>query len=96
MKASSTGRILIVWFDCTRLLAEGRYGDAPLVAGESAVAGLAGLIAAAADAPARARLGLDANSHIVLFGTEGATDPETYAAIVGRKPEAVETAPTNR
>ena len=82
--------------DCMRLLAEGRYGDAPLVAGESAVAGLAGLIAAAADAPARARLGLDANSHIVLFGTEGATDPETYAAIVGRKPEAVETAPTNR
>lgn len=77
--------------DCMRLLAEGRFGDPPLVAGESAVAGLAGLIAAAGDADARARLGLDAESRVVLFGTEGATDPESYAAIVGRAPEAVAT-----
>ncbi len=82
--------------ECMRLLAEGRFGDAPLVAGESAVAGLAGLIAAASDRDARARLGLDSESHVVLFGTEGATDPETYAAIVGRPPEAVMAAPAIR
>jgi diaminopropionate ammonia-lyase len=76
--------------DCMRLLAEGRHGDAPLVAGESAVAGLAGLLAAAGDDEARARLDLDRNSRVVLFGTEGATDPETYARIVGRPPEEVE------
>jgi len=75
--------------ECMRLLAEGRYGDAPLVAGESAVAGLAALIAAMGDARARAALGLDRASRVVLFGTEGATDPETYAAITGRSADAV-------
>lgn len=76
--------------DCMRLLAEGRHGDAPLVAGESAVAGLAGLLAAAGDETGWADLGLDGTSRVVLFGTEGATDPETYARIVGRRPEDVE------
>ncbi len=75
--------------DCVRLLAEGRYGDTPLVAGESAVAGLAGLLAAAGNDEARATLGLRKNSRVVLFGTEGATDPETYARITGRRPEDV-------
>jgi len=75
--------------ECMRLLAEGRYGDAPLVAGESAVAGLAALISAMGDARARSALGLDRAGRVVLFGTEGATDPETYAAITGRSPEAV-------
>jgi diaminopropionate ammonia-lyase len=74
---------------CMRLLAAGEDGDAPMVAGESAVAGLAGLLAAAADAAARDALGLDAHSRVVLFGTEGATDPDTYAAIVGRPADAV-------
>ncbi len=75
--------------DCMRLLADGRYGDLPIVAGESAVAGLAGLIAATKDSQSRQRLGLNAKSRVVLFGTEGATDPETYAAIVGRTAEQV-------
>ncbi len=72
-----------------RVLAEGRYGDAPLVAGESGVAGLAGLLAVAADSPLRKRLGLDAHSRVLVFGTEGATDPQTYREIVGHTPEAV-------
>jgi diaminopropionate ammonia-lyase len=76
--------------DCMRLLAESRYGDAPLVAGESAVAGLAGFLCAAADEGARQRLGLTPESRIVLFGTEGATDTDTYTEIVGRTPEQVE------
>ncbi len=72
-----------------RDLAAGSAGDPPLVAGESAVAGLAGLIAALAREDWRVALGLDAASRVLVFGTEGATDPEVYARIVGRPAEAV-------
>jgi len=72
-----------------RLLAGGSMGDPPLVAGESAVAGLAGLVIAAGDPDARTRLGLSADSVVLLVGTEGATDPEVYRRIVGRSPEEV-------
>jgi len=71
------------------LLAESPYGDAALVAGESGVAGLAGLLAVAGDEQARQLLGLDENARIMVFGTEGATDPVTYAEIVGKSPEGV-------
>jgi diaminopropionate ammonia-lyase len=57
--------------------------DPPVVAGESAVAGLAGLLLAAADPGARAALGLDAASRVLVFGTEGATDPALYASLAG-------------
>jgi diaminopropionate ammonia-lyase len=73
-----------------KLLAAGAGGDKPFVAGESAVAGLAGALAAE-DAPEiAAKLGLDPNSKVLIFGSEGATDPETYAQLVGRTPEEVE------
>lgn len=72
-----------------RLLADGVGNDAPIVAGESAVAGLAGVIAATMEPALATRLGLDADSGILVFGTEGATDPELYREIVGRPPEAV-------
>jgi diaminopropionate ammonia-lyase len=72
--------------DCMRLLAEGRFGDDPVVAGESGVAGLAGLLMASVDAEARARLNLRRDSRVLVFGTEGATDPEVYRSIVGRRP----------
>ena len=75
--------------DTMRLLAEGRHGDAPLVAGESGVAGLAGLLSVAGDDQARRQLGLDESARVLVFGTEGATDPETYTNIVGRSPEEV-------
>jgi diaminopropionate ammonia-lyase len=75
--------------DCMRLLADGRFGDDAIVAGESAVAGLAGFILASADADARARLALRPDSRVLVFGTEGATDPEVYRAIVGRRPHEV-------
>ncbi|WP_246088607.1 diaminopropionate ammonia-lyase [Phreatobacter stygius] len=61
-----------------------------IAAGESGVAGLAGFLAVAADPAARAALKLDAAARVLCFGTEGATDPEIYRAIVGRAPEAVE------
>jgi diaminopropionate ammonia-lyase len=76
--------------DCMRLLADGRFGDAAVVAGESAVAGLAGLLMASADDDARVRLDLRRDSRVLVFGTEGATDPQVYCSIVGRRPDEVQ------
>jgi diaminopropionate ammonia-lyase len=75
--------------DCMRLLADGRFGDDAVVAGESAVAGLAGMLMASVDADARVRLDLRRDSRVLVFGTEGATDPEVYCSIVGRRPHEV-------
>jgi diaminopropionate ammonia-lyase len=61
-----------------------------IAAGESGVAGLAGFLAIAGDAGVRATLGLDTNSRILCIGTEGATDPDIYRAIVGRDAAEVE------
>ncbi|MDQ2101320.1 diaminopropionate ammonia-lyase [Azospirillum isscasi] len=72
-----------------RLLAEGRHGGRPIVAGESGVAGLAGLLCAAADPATRASLGLAPDARVLVFGSEGATDPDVYESLVGRKPDAV-------
>ena len=63
---------------CMRWLA--RLG---ITAGESGVAGLAGFALAANDPAARAALGLVANSRVLLFSTEGATDPALYARLTG-------------
>ena len=54
-----------------------------VVSGESGAAGLAGLLLAAGDGAARAALGLDADSRVLVFSTEGATDPALYAALAG-------------
>ncbi|MCK8785376.1 diaminopropionate ammonia-lyase [Roseomonas sp. NAR14] len=66
--------------DAMRLLTR---RDPPVTAGESAVAGLAALLLAAAEAESRAALGLGPDSRVLLFGTEGATDPALYARLVG-------------
>jgi diaminopropionate ammonia-lyase len=50
--------------------------------GESGVAGLAGLQLAAADPAAREQLRLARDSRVLLFGTEGVTDPVVYHAIL--------------
>ena len=52
------------------------------VAGESAVAGLAGLLLASREPFARTALELEEDSRVLLFGTEGATDPALYARLV--------------
>lgn len=75
---------------CMRLLADAPYGDPPLAAGESAVAGLAGLLMAAARPQLAATLGLGPDSRVLLIGSEGATDPELYAQLVGRSAEQIE------
>lgn len=71
--------------DAMRLLA-----SLGVVGGESGVAGLAGLIKAAGDPVLRRALKLDGTSRVLCYGTEGATDPEVYRAIVGRSAEEVE------
>ncbi len=60
-----------------------RLAEQGIVAGESGVAGLAGCLLAAADPAAREALGLDHDSRVLLFSTEGATDPELYRQLVG-------------
>ena len=55
---------------------------AGIVAGESGVAGLAGFLLAAGDPAAREALGLGAASRVLVFSTEGATDPELYRRLV--------------
>ena len=72
-----------------RRLAEGGDGDPPIAAGESGVAGLAGLWAVAGDEAARAALGLDRGSRVLVIGSEGANDTEAFARIVGRRPEEI-------
>ncbi|MFV0474708.1 MAG: diaminopropionate ammonia-lyase [Pikeienuella sp.] len=71
---------------CMRARARPCEGDAPITAGESAVGGLAGLLAALGEAGVRARLGLDENSAVLCIGSEGATDPALYASIMEADP----------
>jgi len=54
-----------------------------IVAGESGAAGLAALRLALADPDASAALGLGPASRVLVFNTEGATDPAVYAALIG-------------
>lgn len=70
--------------DAMRLLASGYNGDPAIEAGESAVAGLIGLVAATSSGETAEALGLDTNSRVLLIGTEGATDPEIYRSILQR------------
>lgn len=59
-----------------------------LAIGESGAAGLAGLLAL--HAQARTALGIDQFSRVLVYGTEGATDPDLYRMIVGRDAAEVE------
>lgn len=72
-----------------RLLAAGGENDSPIVAGESGVAGLAGLLALRSDAALSALAGLDEHSRALVISTEGATAPATYTELVGESADAV-------
>jgi len=65
-----------------RLLARSPYGDPSIEAGESAVAGLAFLLAAASRPEIMRSLRLDRNAEILIVGSEGATDPILYQQII--------------
>ncbi len=64
-----------------REAARGGLGE-PFEGGESGVAGLLGLIEVARDGERRRAIGLDERSRVLVFNTEGATDPGRYARIV--------------
>ena len=66
--------------DAMRLLA-----GLGIVSGESGAAGLAGLFLAARDPAARTALALGPTSRVLAFSTEGATDPDLYARLVGAR-----------
>jgi diaminopropionate ammonia-lyase len=72
-----------------RRLAAGSQRDIPLEAGESAVAGLAGLIRITDSPSLAAEVGIDAQSRILLISTEGATAPGVYAELVGESDMSV-------
>jgi diaminopropionate ammonia-lyase len=68
-----------------RLLANQESGDPKIEAGESAVAGLAAVIAAMQSPEMAQTLDLGPQSRVLLIGSEGVTDPEIFAAIMGGK-----------
>jgi diaminopropionate ammonia-lyase len=65
-----------------RLLATPIGSDSPIEAGESAVAGLAALIAARSDPKLSQKLKLDATSRVLLIGSEGVTDAAIFSMIM--------------
>ena len=73
-----------------RLMAHPLQNDPVVVAGESAVAGVAAAVAACQSAEARARLALTADSRILFFGSEAATDPVLYEELVGESAASVQ------
>ena len=75
-----------------RRLAEGTV-DPPVVAGESAVAGICGLAAMLQDPNVSCQLSLGPHSRVLVFGTEGDSDPETYTKLVGRSSQDVRASP---
>ena len=72
-----------------KILANPFGGDDPIVAGESAVAGLAGFIAATQCDELKRTLNLESDSRVLVIGTEGATDPALYQSLTGLSAHAV-------
>ena len=70
--------------DTMRLLASQLI---PIIAGESAVAGLSAFLTVASDKEKRSLLQIDENSIILFFGSEGDTDKEVYKSIIGKSSE---------
>ncbi len=66
-----------------RMLASGLAGGGEIEAGECSAPGPVALIAAACDQGLRREMHLDADSRVLVIGSEGATDPAIYAEILG-------------
>lgn len=71
--------------DGMKALATGLGQDIPVVCGESSAASMGLMLRAGEDLSLREKLGLDSNSQVLLFGLEGATDPELYEKLVGTR-----------
>jgi diaminopropionate ammonia-lyase len=65
-----------------RMLANGQSGDCGIEVGESAVAGLIGLICGATSQSLRDEMKLDTQSRVLIIGSEGVTDPNQFQAIM--------------
>ena len=65
-----------------RVLARPLAGDKAIVSGESGASTLGALLDAAVDEKAREALGLDGNARVLLFSTEGDTDPVNYRRVM--------------
>ena len=75
--------------DAMYALARGVEADPPLIAGESGVAATAGLIAAMMNPTIAEALELSSESRVVVIGSEGATDRNTFVRVVGITPEQI-------
>ena len=75
--------------DGMRAFADPVGSDPAIVAGECSGGGLGALLALQKRPELCTQLGLNAVSRVLLIGTEGATDPAIYAAVVGRTPREV-------
>jgi diaminopropionate ammonia-lyase len=60
--------------------------DKKIIAGESAIAGLAALLGVSMQHDLSKSLGLNESSRVLVLGTEGATDPEIYQQLTGINP----------
>ena len=65
-----------------RMLARPLSGDAAIISGESGASTMGALAELAEDAQARAALGLDARARVLIFSTEGDTDPVNYRRVM--------------
>ncbi len=72
-----------------RVLARGGRRDVPIVAGESGSAGLAAVQALRGHPALSVQAGLETQSRVLMINTEGATDPQLYAELVGATPQAI-------
>jgi len=70
--------------EAMRRLARPQKGDPAIVAGETGGVGLAALLAARDHAHIHELLKLDAQSRVLLLGSEGDTDPVIYQQVVGQ------------
>lgn len=69
--------------DAMRLMASGQAASQQIEAGECAVPGIIALLGLSKDVELCEQLGLTQESRVLVFGCEGATDPEIYRSIVG-------------
>lgn len=75
--------------EAMKILAEGQYGDVPIVSGGSGAAGLAALVELTENAAQGKEAGINETSKILLINTEGATAPTDYLKQVGKTAEDV-------
>ena len=70
--------------DAVRAFAYPQGGDPAFVCGETGATGLGALLATRDEPSLMTLMALDADSRVLLFGSEGDTDPEIYRRITGR------------